>query len=103
VATLSEEKLFLQPPAAARDQRSRRSEGCRPSYRLDQVFQNRPEAERPVGLVEGNRYRTSVAAEIITSKYGYVEVRVSRADLSPARHLRDERLDASPQYAAERA
>jgi len=29
------------------------------------------EAERPVGLVEGNRYGTSVAAEIITSKFGY--------------------------------
>lgn len=26
---------------------------------------------RPVGLVEGNRYDTSVAAEIITSKYGF--------------------------------
>jgi transposase len=29
------------------------------------------EAPRPVGLVEGNRYDTSVAAEIITAKYGY--------------------------------
>ena len=29
------------------------------------------EAQRPVGLVEGNRYDTSVAAEVITSKYGY--------------------------------
>lgn len=29
------------------------------------------EAKRPVGLVEGNRYDTSVAAEVITSKYGY--------------------------------
>ncbi|MHC4563988.1 MAG: IS66 family transposase [Planctomycetota bacterium] len=27
--------------------------------------------ERPVGLVEGNRYDTSVAAEIITAKYSY--------------------------------
>lgn len=27
--------------------------------------------ERPTGLVEGNRYDTSVAAEIITGKYGY--------------------------------
>ncbi|MFH1416748.1 MAG: IS66 family transposase [Planctomycetota bacterium] len=27
--------------------------------------------ERPIGLVEGNRYDTSVAAEIITAKYGY--------------------------------
>lgn len=27
--------------------------------------------ERPVGLVEGNKYDTSVAAEIITGKYGY--------------------------------
>jgi len=27
--------------------------------------------ERPVGLVEGNRYDTSVAAEVITGKYGY--------------------------------
>jgi transposase len=27
--------------------------------------------ERPNGLVEGNRYGTSVAAEIITAKYGY--------------------------------
>lgn len=26
---------------------------------------------RPIGLVEGNRYDTSVAAEIITAKYGY--------------------------------
>jgi transposase len=29
------------------------------------------EADRPVGLVEGNRYGPSVAAEVITSKYGY--------------------------------
>ena len=29
------------------------------------------EANRPVGLVEGNRYDTSVAAEVITAKYGY--------------------------------
>lgn len=29
------------------------------------------EPSRPVGLVEGNRYDTSVAAEIITGKYGY--------------------------------
>jgi transposase len=29
------------------------------------------EATRPEGLVEGNRYDTSVAAEIITAKYGY--------------------------------
>jgi len=28
-------------------------------------------AERPTGLVEGDRYDTSVATEIITSKYGY--------------------------------
>ncbi len=28
-------------------------------------------AEAPVGLVEGNKYDTSVAAEIITHKYGY--------------------------------
>ncbi len=27
--------------------------------------------ERPTGLVEGNRYDTSVAAEVITGKYGY--------------------------------
>ena len=27
--------------------------------------------ERPLGLVEGNRYDTSVAAEIIAAKYGY--------------------------------
>jgi transposase len=27
--------------------------------------------ERPTGLVEGNRYDTSVAAEVITDKYGY--------------------------------
>lgn len=27
--------------------------------------------ERPTGLVEGNRYATSIAAEIITAKYGY--------------------------------
>ena len=27
--------------------------------------------ERPPGLVEGNRYDTSIAAEIITAKYGY--------------------------------
>jgi len=27
--------------------------------------------ERPEGLVEGNRYDTSVAAEVITAKYGY--------------------------------
>lgn len=40
------------------------------------VLQNEPEqgvveAPRPEGLVEGNRYDTSVAAEIITGKYGY--------------------------------
>ena len=29
------------------------------------------EASRPEGLVEGNRYDTSVAAEILTGKYGY--------------------------------
>lgn len=29
------------------------------------------EADRPQGLVEGNRYDTSVAAEIITDKFGY--------------------------------
>jgi transposase len=29
------------------------------------------EAPRPQGLVEGNRYDTSVAAEILTAKYGY--------------------------------
>ena len=29
------------------------------------------EAPRPQGLVEGNRYDTSVSAEIITAKYGY--------------------------------
>lgn len=29
------------------------------------------EAPRPEGLVEGNRYDTSVAAEILTGKYGY--------------------------------
>jgi transposase len=29
------------------------------------------EPQRPQGLVEGNRYDTSVAAEIITGKYGY--------------------------------
>ena len=29
------------------------------------------EADRPVGLVEGNRYDTSVAAEIIVAKHGY--------------------------------
>lgn len=38
--------------------------------------QNQPECgiaspERPTSLVEGNRYDTSVAAEIITGKYGY--------------------------------
>ena len=27
--------------------------------------------ERPTGLVEGNRYDTSVAAEVITAKYGF--------------------------------
>lgn len=29
------------------------------------------EAQRPAGLVEGNRYDTSVVAQIITAKYGY--------------------------------
>jgi len=32
------------------------------------------EGDRPVGLVEGNRYGTSVAAEIISAKYGYHRV-----------------------------
>ena len=27
--------------------------------------------ERPLGIIEGNKYDTSIAAEIITSKYGY--------------------------------
>jgi hypothetical protein len=30
--------------------------------------------ERPPGLVEGNRYDTSVAAEVITAKYGFHRV-----------------------------
>jgi len=29
------------------------------------------EATRPVGLVEGNRYDTSVAAEIMVAQYAY--------------------------------
>jgi len=29
--------------------------------------------ERPTSLVEGNRYGTSVAAQVITGKYGYGE------------------------------
>jgi transposase len=29
------------------------------------------EADRPVGLIEGNKYDTSIAAEIIVDKYGY--------------------------------
>ena len=29
------------------------------------------EAPRPEGLVEGNRFDTSIGAEIITAKYGY--------------------------------
>ena len=29
------------------------------------------QAERPTGLVEGNRYDASIAAEILTAKYGY--------------------------------
>ncbi len=38
--------------------------------------ENQPECgvaspERPTGLVEGNRYDTSIAAEIMTNKYGY--------------------------------
>ena len=38
--------------------------------------ENEPECgiaspERPTGLVEGNRYDTSIAAEIMTNKYGY--------------------------------
>ena len=40
------------------------------------VCPNEPECgvvqpERPAGLVEGNRYDTSIAAEIITAKYAY--------------------------------
>jgi transposase len=27
--------------------------------------------ERPTGLVQGNRYDTSIAAEVITAKYGF--------------------------------
>lgn len=30
-----------------------------------------PQAEREAGLVEGNRYDTSVAAQVVTAKYGY--------------------------------
>lgn len=38
--------------------------GCHPECGVHQP-------ERPAGLVEGDRYDTSVAAEIITAKYGY--------------------------------
>ena len=54
------------------------------------------EPQRPTGLVEGNRYDTSVAAEIITAK-----VRLSPADLSPAGLLRRLRLDAQSLDAVE--
>ena len=43
-----------------------------PKYACEQQPQcgvNSP--ERPTGLVEGNKYDTSVAAEVITNKYGY--------------------------------
>ena len=42
-----------------------------PKYACSQGTCGVAQAERPTGLVEGNRYEASVAAEIITAKYGY--------------------------------
>ena len=61
------------------------------------------EAERPVGLVEGNRYGTSVAAEIITSKYGYPQPIYRQQDIfatsgwTPARSTLQNVLKAAAQ------
>jgi transposase len=64
--------------------------------------------ERAVGLVEGNRYDTSIAAEIITGKYGSgTAASVVAAGLSRARLVRQQRPtygrcpDAFPQHVAE--
>jgi transposase len=42
-----------------------------PKYACPQGTCGVASAERPTGLVEGNRFHTSLAAEIITAKYGY--------------------------------
>jgi len=42
-----------------------------PKYACSQGTCGVAQAERPTGLVEGNRFDTSIAAEIITAKYGY--------------------------------
>jgi transposase len=42
-----------------------------PKYACSQGTCGVVQAERPTGLVEGNRFDTSIAAEIITAKHGY--------------------------------
>ena len=42
-----------------------------PKYACSQGTCGVAQAERPTGLVEGNRFDASIAAEIITAKYGY--------------------------------
>ncbi|MEN9665632.1 MAG: hypothetical protein RLZZ326_1995 [Planctomycetota bacterium] len=47
------------------------------------------EADRPVGLIEGNKYDTSIAAEIIVDKYGYHIPIYRQQDLFACRILGD--------------
>ena len=60
------------------------------------------EAARPEGLVEGNRYDTSVAAEIIAAKYGFhLPTGTTASMVAPARLVRRQRLGSLSQHAAE--
>ena len=52
--------------------------------------------ERPTGIVEGDKYDTSVAAQIISHKYA-----LSSSALSPARHVCRQRLDTFSQHDAQ--
>jgi len=54
--------------------------------------------ERPTGLVEGNRYDTSVAAEVITGKYGYpLESSVVLAKFQQLYDIEDRAKNFSPE------
>jgi hypothetical protein len=56
------------------------------------------QAARQAGLVEGNRYDTSIAAEVVTAI-----VRLPFADLSPRRPVCRQRLESLSQHAPESA
>jgi transposase len=59
--------------------------------------------ERPTGLTEGNRYDASIAAEIITNKYGYHLPPRASKNSSAAGPVRRQRLDAESLDAVERS